>query len=58
MDDLNENTPPTDTGELIARIYRWSGGKITAAFLAALTEANYHALRAELEPIIYNHLKG
>jgi hypothetical protein len=58
MDDITEATPPADTGELIARIYRWNGEKINAAFLAALTEANYHALCAELEPIIFNHLKG
>jgi hypothetical protein len=34
----------------------WDGGQITAAFLEALTEANFHQLRAELEPIIQKHL--
>ena len=57
MDDLTENTNPADVGELIARVYRWDGHAINAAFMAALTEANYHTLRAELEPIINQHLK-
>jgi len=56
MEDWNETTDPADIGEFIARVYRWDGSKITAAFLAALTDANFHTLRAELEPIINKHL--
>ena len=56
MDDITENTNPADVGEYIARVYRWDGHKITAAFLAALTEANFHQLRDKLEPIIHEHL--
>lgn len=59
---LNITPQPDDTpetlGEKLASRLRWDGNDITAAFLAALTDANYHALRKELEPIIYNHLKG
>ena len=47
---------PADLGEQIARAVRWDGHAITAAFLAALTDANFHALRADLEPIINKHL--
>jgi len=56
MEDWNETTDPADIGEFIARVYRWDGNAITAAFLAALTDANHHALRADLEPIINKHL--
>ena len=48
MDDITENTNPADVGEYIARVYRWNGHKIAAAFFAALTEANYHTERAAL----------
>ena len=47
---------PADLGEQLARTVRWNGHAIAAAFLAALTDANHHALRAELEPIINKHL--
>jgi len=56
MDDITENTNPEDVGEYIARVYRWNGHAITAAMLAALTEANFHQLRDQLEPIIKKHL--
>lgn len=58
LDNLNENTNPEDLGEFIARVYRWNGDQIAAAFMAALTEANFHTLRAELEPIINKHLNA
>ena len=48
MDDFTENTNPEDVGEYIARVYRWDGHAITAAFLAALTEANFHQLRKDV----------
>lgn len=56
MDDFTQDTEPRDIGELIARVYRWDGQAITAAFMAALTEANFHQLRNTLEPIINEHL--
>jgi hypothetical protein len=58
MDDITENTNPADVGEYIARVYRWDGHAITTAMLAALTEANFHQLRAQLEPVIKQHLEG
>lgn len=48
---------PEEVGERIAFFLRWNGHQIAAAFLAALTDANFHQLRAQLEPIIKNHLK-
>jgi hypothetical protein len=56
MDDFTQETNPVDIGELVARVYRWDGHNITAAFLAALTEANFHQLRNQIEPLINQHL--
>jgi hypothetical protein len=42
--------------EELARTVRWNGHPITAAFLASLNDADFHALRADLEPIINKHL--
>ena len=59
---MNEKTieqmTPEEMGERLAFFLRWDGRDITAAFLAALTDANYHTLRAQLEPIIFKHLEG
>jgi hypothetical protein len=43
--------------EELASTVRWNGHPITADFLASLTDANFHALRADFEPIINKHLK-
>lgn len=56
MDEFTQDTNPQEIGEYIARVYRWDGTAITAAFLEALTEANFHQLRDQLEPIINQHL--
>jgi hypothetical protein len=53
-----EQMTPEQMGERLAFFLKWEGHAITAAFLAALTEANFHQLRAQLEPIIYEHLGG
>ena len=58
MEDFTPETNPQEVGEFIARVYRWRGGPISAAFLEALTEANFHQLRAQLEPIIKQHLEA
>ena len=47
---------PADLLEQLARTVRWNGHAITAAFLASLTDADFHALRADIEPIINKHL--
>lgn len=57
MNEWNEDTPPQEIGEFIARVYRWDGVAICAAFLEALTEANFHTLRHQIEPTIKKHLK-
>jgi len=57
---MNITPHPDDTpeilGEKLAQRLMWDGGAVTDAFMAALTEANFHQLRAELEPIINKHL--
>ena len=57
---LNITPQPDDTpeilGEKLAARLMWQGDQITAAFLAALTEANFHQLRDKLESIINEHL--
>jgi len=57
---MNITPHPDDTpeilGEKLAMRLMWQGDAITAAFLAALTEANFHQLREQLEPIIKKHL--
>jgi hypothetical protein len=44
------------TPEGIAQAMHWEGDRIASLFLDALTDANYHILRTELEPIINKHL--
>lgn len=57
---LNITPQPDDTpeilGEKLAARLMWQGDAITAAFLAALTEANFHQLRDQIEPLINKHL--
>lgn len=59
---MNTAPHPDDTpeilGEKLAQRLKWDGRAISAAMLAALTEANFHTLRAELERVILNHLEG
>jgi len=59
---MNEKTieqmTPEEMGERLAFFLRWDGQAITAAFLAALTDANFHTLRAQLEPVIKKHLEA
>lgn len=52
----HEDDTPEILGEKLAQRLMWDGNAITAAMLAALTEANFHQLRAELEPVIKKHL--
>ena len=59
---MNEKTieqmTPEEMGERLAFFLRWDGQAITKAFLAALTDANFHTLRTELEPVIKKHLEA
>lgn len=54
----HEDDTPEILGEKLAQRLQWDGNAITAAMLAALTEANFHQLRAQLEPVIKQHLEG
>jgi len=58
MNTQEPNDTPEILGEKLAQRLMWDGHAITAAMLAALTEANFHQLRAELEPIIKQHLEA
>jgi len=42
----------TTLGQEIATKLDWEGDKICEAFLEALTDANYHALRKQIEKVI------
>ena len=57
---MNITPEPNDTpeilGEKLAQRLMWDGQSITDAFMTALTEANFHQLRAQLDPIIKNNL--
>jgi hypothetical protein len=54
----HEDDTPEILGEKLAQRLQWNGHAIAAAMLAALTEANFHQLRAQLEPVIKQHLEG
>ena len=54
----HEDDTPEILGTKLAARLMWDGLAITEAFLEALTEANFHQLRAQLEPIIQRHLEG
>lgn len=41
-----------DLGEQLAHAVRWDIQAITVAFLAALTDANAHTLRARIESVL------
>ena len=59
---LNITPQPDDTpeilGEKLAARLMWNGDAITAAFLAALTEANFHKLREDVERLINQHAEA
>jgi hypothetical protein len=42
----------TSAGVALAHQFKWDGEAICEAFLAALTDANYHTLAAQLRPLI------
>lgn len=46
-----------EIGERVAFFLKWEGNAICEAFLSALTDANYHALRKQIEPIITKELE-
>jgi hypothetical protein len=46
------------TPESIAQAMGWEGNQITALFLDVLTDANFHQLREQLEPVVKQHLEG
>lgn len=48
---------PETIGVDIARQCKWVGEDIMSAFLEALTDANYHALRLRIEETYNNYLE-
>jgi hypothetical protein len=52
----HQDDTPAILGEKLAQRLMWDGHNITDAFMAALTEANFHQLREQLDPIIKKHL--
>jgi hypothetical protein len=52
MSKLSSASTPREVGVAVAHLYHWNGEPICEAFLAALTDANYHALAAQLKPLI------
>ena len=58
MQTNDQARTPSEMGERLAFFLKWDGPAICEAFLAALTDANYHQLRTKLETIINDELKG
>ena len=54
----HEDDTPEILGEKLAQRLQWDGNAITAAFLAALTEANFHQLRKDVERVINQHTEA
>ena len=46
-----------EIGERVAFFLKWDGNAICEAFLAALTDANFHTLRKQIAPIIAKELE-
>jgi hypothetical protein len=53
---LEDNDTPEDIGCKLAARFTWSDGPIMECMLAALTDANFHSLRAQIESL-YNEIK-
>jgi hypothetical protein len=50
---IKDNTTAEEIGIDIARHFEWDGTQIMEAFIAALTDANHHALAKQIEQL-YN----
>lgn len=54
---LEETDTPEDIGAKLAARFMWNDGPIMECMLAALTDANFHSLRKQIESL-YQEIKG
>lgn len=52
---LEDDDTPTDIGAKLAARFAWNDGPIMECMLEALTDANFHSLRAQIEALYINH---
>ena len=52
---LEDNDTPTDIGCKLAGRFMWADEPIMECMLAALTDANFHTLRAQIEAVYINN---
>jgi len=52
---LEDNDTPQEVGAKIAARFMWADAPIMECMLEALTDANFHSLRAKLEAVYINH---
>lgn len=48
---IEDTDTPEQIGDKLAARFAWDGCQITRAFLAALTDANFHTLVAQIEQL-------
>jgi hypothetical protein len=48
---IDENDTPEAIGEAIAQHFSWNGTEIITCMLAALTDANFHTLAAQVDAL-------
>lgn len=54
---LEDDDTPQEIGAKLAARFMWADGPIMECMLEALTDANFHSLRAQIESL-YNEIKG
>jgi hypothetical protein len=54
---LEDTDTPQEVGAKLAARFAWNDGPIMECMLEALTDANFHSLRAQIESL-YNEIKG
>jgi hypothetical protein len=52
---LEDTDTPQEVGAKIAARFAWNDAPIMECMLEALTDANFHSLRAQLEAVYINH---
>jgi hypothetical protein len=48
---IKEGTTAEEIGAALAQHFRWEGGQIVECMLAALTDANFHTLAAQVDAL-------
>ena len=54
---IEDNDTPEDIGVKLAARFIWADAPIMECMLSALTDANFHSLRAQIEAL-YIEIKG